>query len=368
MTATDAAHAEGARDAVAERIERDVEEARVRLLAWRDGELGTAEGFDANEAAFVAARRAAGAQRRIGPHERRRVVEWMLHEFGGRLTANPDGTLALDVPQALRREVDAHIAVAAFALTDALAERKDVAILGMFHPLLTACGVAARGALYDPNSPLARARVSAKIADEPHAGIVYTFVARFVRGDGSTFAEELLTVFAPLVGDVSEDTARDANLVVAAPLALFFDGNHPVLADLRRGVMEGPSDAVRSEALRRANAHAVDFENDERRRSDGMLADLSNYERSKREWLETQLRLPVTNLVLEVDETLARHAKLERELYERQRRRLQQELETLGAKVAERRERFSRRAHVDVNPRLEMVGALLVVPAASVGA
>jgi len=368
MTASDAAHAEGERDAITLRIDREVDEARQRLTAWRDEELGGTETFGAKDAAAVEARRRLGAERRIGPRERRRLVEWMLHEFGGRVTPNPDGTLALDVPQALRRDRDSRIPAAAFALADVPGSRKDVAILGMFHPLLAACGAAARGALYDPHSPLARARVAAKIADVPGAGIAFTFVTRFVRGDGSTFAEELDAAFVTLTGAVSRDAGADAELVAAEPLALALANDHPALGTLRSALAAADLAAAREEVMRRAIERAASFARDEQRRSDGMLADLRAYERSKRAWLEAQLQLPVTNLVLEIDDTLARRAKLERDLYERQRRRLAQELETLEAKVAQRRERFTRRAHVGVNPQLELVGALLIVPASAVGA
>ena len=73
---------------------------------------------------------------------------------------------------------------------------KDVELLGAQHPLVAACGVAARAAIYDGSSPFAAYRLSAKIADIPCAGILYTLAARYAQGDGKTYAEEIIPVFA----------------------------------------------------------------------------------------------------------------------------------------------------------------------------
>ncbi len=353
---------------IEETVERDVRAQTERVRRWRDAELGPTKPFDGAAAERVDSYRRRGEERRLDPARRQRIVEWVLPAFGGRIEKT-DGVVGVEIPQALRRDLPPRIDAAAFSY-DAIPEgRKDVAVLGMFHPLLVACGTMARTALYDGRSMLASARVSAKIVDTTSAGTLYTFAVRYGLGDGSTHSEEIVAVFAPLDEPVSRDRAADEALFEAPPQRGTLAPDAPIVRRLRNAMPEdGAPEAAALEALRRAGERAAEFEREEADRSAAMLGEIDAWAVAKRAWLEAQLVVPETQMLLELDETHARRERSERELFERQRRRLRQQLETLDTTARDRRERLERRARVLPPPAADLIGALLVVPAIEVGA
>jgi hypothetical protein len=351
---------------VEESVEREVRAQTERLLKWRDAELGPTKAFDADETESVDAYRRRGAGRRLDPARRQRIVEWIVPAFGGRVEKAGD-LVAVDVPQSLRRDLTSRIEAAAFSYEAIPVGRKDVAVLGMFHPLLVACGTTARTALYDGTSMLGSARVSAKITDTAHAGVLYTFAVRYGLGDGSTHSEEIVPIFAPLDAAVSRDRAADEALVEAHPQRGSLGPDAPIVRQLRDAMPEGGApEAAIAEALRRAAERAADLERSEAERSAGMLAEIDAWGVAKRAWLESQLVAPEAQILLELDEAHARLERGERELFERQRRRLRQQLETLDATARERRERMERRSRVLAPSSVDLIGALLIVPAAEI--
>lgn len=348
-----------AREAAARtQIDRDAEEQRRKFLAFRERELGPTEAFGEAERELVERYRTRSQRRRLDAARRRHIVEWLVPLFGGRVTTGGGGLVAVELPQRLQRDLPARIDAAAFA-RDAIPEgRTDVAVLGMYHPLLMACGTEARSALYDATSQLAGSRIAAKIAATANAGVLYTFAVRYALGDGRTFAEELLPVFAPLTLPVSADEEADESLLAAEPTGGSLQAEHPLLQRL----LEQRPDGAAAEALRRAARRAHAFEEEERARVATALTDLDRWLVARREWLDRELSLPVRAMQLELDEDAARRERVEHEIYERQRRRLSQQLELLDTTARQRRERLEQLSRVTPPARVDLAGALLVIP------
>ncbi len=353
---------------IEESVEHEVHAQTDRVRKWRDATLGPTMSFDVKSLEHVEAYRRHGEARRLDPAQRRRIVEWIVPAFGGRVEKNGN-LIAVDVPQILRRDMTTRLDAAAFSYDVIPPDRKDVAVLGMFHPLLVACGTMARTALYDQTSMLASARVSAKISDTSRAGVLYTFSARYAFGDGSTHSEEILPVFAPLDAAISPDCEVDEKLFSLLPHRGSLQIDSPIVQRLRGSMPEsGAPETVMAEAFRRANERAKGFRKGESERTLGMLAEIDSWVVAKRAWLESQLTVPETQMLLELDETHARFERSEREVFERQRRRLRQQLETLDATARDRRERIERRSQVLAPASLDVIGALLIIPTAEANA
>ena len=351
---------------VEERVEREVRAQTERVRKWRDAELGPTKPFDGDAAERVETYRRRGEERRLDPARRQRIVEWIVQAYGGSIERG-EGAIVVDIPQALRRDLPPRIDAAVFSYDAIPAGRKGVEVLGMFHPLLVSCGTMARTALYDGTSMLATARVAAKIANTAAAGVLYTFAARYGLGDGSTHSEEIVPVFVPLDALVSRDREADEALFAAPSQRGTLKPDAPIVRRLRDAIPNGVApEAAIGEALRRTSERAGDFERAEAERAAAMLGEIDAWAIAKRAWLESQLAVPETQMVLELDEMHARLERSERELFERQRRRLRQQLETLDATAHDRRERMERRARVLPPTSVDLIGALLVVPAAEV--
>lgn len=352
---------------VEERVEREVRAQTDRVRKWRDSELGESTEFDADEAQRVDAYRQVGQARRLDADRRRRIVEWIVPAFGG-YVAKSGEMFDIDVPQSLRRDTPPQIKAAAFTYESIPEGQKDAVVLGMFHPLLVACGTMARTALYDGTSRLSSARVSAKITDAPNAGILYTFAVRYGRGEGSTHSEEIVPIFLSLDGAVSGDADADEDIFHAPPQRGTLSSDAPIVQRLRAMLAQGPPSSVLDEALRRAQQRAAAFEAAESQRAAAMIHEIDGWIVAKRAWLESQLAAPQTQMLLELDDSHSERERGERELFERQRRRLRQQLETLDATARERRERLQRRAEVLAPRTADLIGALLIVPESEVQA
>jgi superfamily II DNA or RNA helicase len=346
---------------VEEQVAKAVRTQTDHLLAWRDRELGPTRSFDAAATEQVKEYRHRGASRRLDAQRRRSIVRWMVPLFGGRVEERANGTVTIDVPQSLRQDLTQRIDAATFSYEMLELNHKDVAVLGMHHPLLTACGTAARTALYDGTSMLGTARLTAKLAAVPRSGILYTFAVRYTLGDGTTFTEEIVPVFTAVDGSVSRSAQSDEALFDAAPLSGALSANDPRL--LEPETVEARAKDAATEAIRRARERARAFEEGEAKRAQTMLAEVDAWAIAKRAWLETQLAAPQAQMLLELDETHTREERGERELFERQRRRLRQQLETLDVTARERREKLERRSHVLPPTAVDLIGACLIVSA-----
>ncbi|MFY9658732.1 MAG: macro domain-containing protein [Methylocystis sp.] len=345
-----------------ERIERDTERTKRELLAWQDRFAPSRSTFDEMARREVDQACATSAHLRLSPDRRRAVVERAVSLAGGRVeqAAGDAGVVRIVVPQRLRLGVADVIERAVFDPADTPRGARGVALLVAQHPLLQAIGVAARAALYDPTAPFARARLAAKIANVPNAGVLFTFVARFALADGETYAEEMIPVLVaegmPCGTTAAEDRALlDAPELSGAPRAGVVERLRTTLFVERRGEAEGA-------ALERTVARAQEFLERERSRSARLAEDVERWAHAKRAWLEAQLAPANRVMSLILDEETAAAQREDDEAYRRQRRRFEQELETLDLARRERLDAIARRQDVRAPEHLEFVGALFLVP------
>lgn len=344
-------------------IDRRVADEIERAKAWRE-DLGPRAAFSDKMRIEVEARRARGADRRLDPSQRKRITEWIVPAFGGSVRQN--GPLqSVNVPQALRRDLEPEIPAAAYSFDQVPEGRKDVAVLGMFHPLLIACGNAARATLYDSSSPLAFARLAAKRATIDVPGVIITFAVVYALGEGTTLCEEVVPIFMTSNASVSGDALADEALAAAAPAPGILTAEDASILEMRKLLpAEGPPPVAEAEAFRRAAIRTVELEAAASARYSVAIADVDRWAGARRQWLEGQLSRPPAQMTLELDEALSSTAQDDREVYERQRRRLKQQLDTLDAVARERKERLESRANVVAPRSIEFIGALVVLPVA----
>jgi hypothetical protein len=345
-----------------EEIDRESERSKKELLAWQDRVAPQRSTFDAEAAASVAKTCRASAHLRLSPERRRAIVERVVGIAGGRVQpiSTDPGVVRVAVPQRLRFGVPEVIERAVFDPAHTPRGARGVELLAAQHPLLQAIGVAARAALHDPGAPLASARLSAKIADVPNAGVLFTFAVRFMYTDGETYAEELLPVFVPEGMPIEAAAAIDHELFDVPE-----QGGTPHLGAVERlraiTFIERRAEAV-NQAIARAALRAQEFSTREETRSVQLAADVERWSVAKRKWLEDQLAPAGAQMPLILDTETAAAMREDDEAYRRQRRRFEQELETLDIAARERLDEIAKHRQVLAPDRVELVGALFMVP------
>jgi superfamily II DNA or RNA helicase len=343
-----------------EEIERESERSKRELLAWQDRAAPRRSSFDGEAARAVEEACATSAYLRLSPQRRRAIVERFVTVAGGRIQNTDGGTVRVVVPQRLRVGVPEIIDRAVFDPGDIPHGAGRVEYLSAQHPLLQAIGVTARAALYDPATPLAGARLSAKVAEVPNAGVLFTFSVRFATGDGETHAEELLPVFVPEGMPIASTAVEDRALFEAPE----FSGapQSGVVERLQATLFVERRDEAEHEAVARAAIRAREFSSREEARSVQLVADVKRWAAAKRNWLERQLAPTNREMALALDDDTATARREDDEAYRRQRRRFEQELETLDIAARERLEHIAKHRVVLAPERVELIGALFVIP------
>jgi len=357
----DADRVEAELERAQEEIERESEQRKRELLAWQDRAAPRRSSFDGEAARAVEEACATSAHLRLSPERRRAIVERFVAVAGGQVQ-NIDGrTVRVIVPQRLRFGVPETIERAVFDPGDIPGGVARVEYLSAQHPLLQAMGIAARAALYDVSAPFAGARLSAKVAEVGRAGVLFTFSVRFSTADGNTYAEELLPVFVPDGMPIASTLADDRALFEAAECS--GTPQPGVIEHLQATLLVERLDEAKQAAKIRAEIRAQEFSSKERDRSMQLIEDVKRWAAARRKWLEQQLAASTNReMTLALDDDTAARLREDEEAYRRQRRRFEQELETLDIAVRERQEEVSRRRVVLAPERVELVGALFIIP------
>jgi superfamily II DNA or RNA helicase len=344
------------------KIDEEAERSKRELLAWQDRAAPPRSTFDEPARLEVEEACAQSSHARLSAERRRAIVERMVGVAGGRVhdVAGEPGVVRIAVPQRLRSGVSELIERAVFDASHSPHGDRGVELLATQHPLLQAVGVAARAALYDPTAPLAGARLAAKVANVAQAGVLFTFAVRFALAGGETYAEELVPVFTPERTPVETTLAEDRALFEAQELPGRLHSR--VMERLRATVFVERREEAEHEAIVRAVNRAVELSEREASRAAQLVADVTRWAVAKRGWLERQLAPANPEMALIFDEETRSAQREDDEAYRRQRRRFEQELETLDAAVRERLNDIARRRNVLAPQRVELVGALFVVP------
>ena len=341
-------------------IEERARQAKQAVENQESQQFGPRPVFDANESAAVDDEIRRSAPWRLSAERRRDAVEFVVGKLGGAMTSKDRKVYAISVPPALRHgNVGTTIDRAAFAHEDIPIDARGIDVIGAQHPLLQAVGVVARASLYDAKSPLAGLRLSGKAAQGPRPGVLFTFTARYVLGDGEPYAEEFVPVFVGEDGNTSVDHAADYRSFEAQEEAAQVDQAR--VASIAAKLSEYLAPA-RLEAMRRTTEKASLFETQENERVAVMLEDLQRWSDGRQAWLERQIALPAEQMELLLDETSA-NTREGQEAVVRQQRRLRTELDLLPTNVKRRREDLTRRSSVRPPDDIQLVGALVIISA-----